>query len=145
MSAWCEGSYKTVRCLLTQSELNIKSKQKYPIFRLHYIKRVTIRKKRDVELLKTRLDVYNDEWRTAQPDPITKIKMPTNLTPTGKVRKSRLKKNNGTAPNPPPPNECETKPIDAKLSKRKRSKSDKVRFFTVITFFLCFMNSELEE
>lgn len=79
-------------------------------------------------MLKARLDVYSDEWRTAQPDPITKIKMPTNLTPTGKVRKPRLKKtNNGLAQNAQVQIESDIKPqIDGKLSKRKRSKSDKV-------------------
>lgn len=79
-------------------------------------------------MLKARLDVYSDEWRTAQPDPITKIKMPTNLTPTGKVRKPRLKKtNNGLAQNSQVQIESDIKPqIDGKLSKRKRSKSDKV-------------------
>lgn len=90
------------------------------------MKRITMRKKRDVDLLKARLDVYSDEWRTAQPDPITKVKMPTNLTPTGKVRKPRLKKNN-TATNVQVNNDGDLKPlIDGKLSKRKRSKSDKV-------------------
>lgn len=86
-----------------------------------------MRKRRDVDLLKARLDVYSDEWRTAQPDPITKVKMPTNLTPTGKVRKPRLKKTNAAA-NAPPNAEADVKPpqIDTKLSKRKRSKSDKV-------------------
>lgn len=105
-----------------------------------------MRKRRDVDLLKARLDVYSDEWRTAQPDPITKVKMPTNLTPTGKVRKPRLKKNNATAnasattnanANALPVNAAapataadatDIKPhIDGKLSKRKRSKSDKVK------------------
>lgn len=87
-----------------------------------------MRKKRDVDLLKARLDVYSDEWRTAQPDPITKVKMPTNLTPTGKVRKPRLKKNNTAAANASQVNaDGDLKPlIDGKLSKRKRSKSDKV-------------------
>lgn len=87
-----------------------------------------MRKRRDVDLLKARLDVYSDEWRTAQPDPITKVKMPTNLTPTGKVRKPRLKKNSAPA-NAQQVNtaEADLKPlIDGKLSKRKRSKSDKV-------------------
>lgn len=87
-----------------------------------------MRKKRDVDLLKSRLDVYSDEWRTAQPDPITKVKMPTNLTPTGKVRKPRLKKNNATPTNSQVNPDADTKPlIDGKLSKRKRSKSDKVQ------------------
>lgn len=109
-----------------------------------------MRKRRDVDLLKARLDVYSDEWRTAQPDPITKVKMPTNLTPTGKVRKPRLKKNNATATattaatataptaaaaatanlttNAQANADGDLKPhIDGKLSKRKRSKSDKVR------------------
>lgn len=100
-----------------------------------------MRKRRDVDLLKARLDVYSDEWRTAQPDPITKVKMPTNLTPTGKVRKPRLKKNNATANatanvnanaaaaqvNATDAAAEQLKPhIDGKLSKRKRSKSDKV-------------------
>lgn len=86
-----------------------------------------MRKKRDVDLLKARLDVYSDEWRTAQPDPITKVKMPTNLTPTGKVRKPRLKKNNAAANAAPVNADGDLKPlIDGKLSKRKRSKSDKV-------------------
>lgn len=101
-----------------------------------------MRKRRDVDLLKARLDVYSDEWRTAQPDPITKVKMPTNLTPTGKVRKPRLKKNNATANATANANtnaqqvnaaaaiaaDADLKPhIDGKLSKRKRSKSDKVK------------------
>lgn len=30
-----------------------------------------MRKKRDVDLLKSRLDVYSDEWRTAQPGGFT--------------------------------------------------------------------------
>lgn len=94
--------------------------------RLHYVKRITIRKKRDVDLLKARLDVYSDEWRTAQPDPITKVKMPTNLTPTGKVRKPRLKKNNTTSSNTQIVDSDIKSHIDGKLSKRKRSKSDKV-------------------
>lgn len=86
-----------------------------------------MRKKRDVDLLKSRLDVYSDEWRTAQPDPITKVKMPTNLTPTGKVRKPRLKKNSTPSINAQVNAEPDTKPItEGKLSKRKRSKSDKV-------------------
>lgn len=92
------------------------------------MKRITIRKKRDVDLLKTRLDVYSDEWRTAQPDPITKLKMPTNLTPTGKVRKTRTKKcSDGDVQNLPLRNECNAKTIDGKLSKRKRIKPEKVR------------------
>lgn len=95
-------------------------------YRLHYVKRITMRKKRDVDLLKARLDVYSDEWRTAQPDPITKVKMPTNLTPTGKVRKPRLKKNNVSSVNAQNNADADIKPIDGKLSKRKRSKSDKV-------------------
>lgn len=89
------------------------------------MKRITIRKKRDVDLLKSRLDVYSDEWRTAQPDPITKVKMPTNLTPTGKVRKPRLKKNNPASHTNNTDSDLKTH-IDGKLSKRKRSKSDKV-------------------
>lgn len=71
--------------------------------------------------------MYSDEWRTAQPDPITKVKMPTNLTPTGKVRKPRLKKNNVASANAQMLTETDVKPqIDGKLTKRKRSKSDKV-------------------
>lgn len=92
-----------------------------------------MRKKRDVDLLKARLDVYSDEWRTAQPDPITKVKMPTNLTPTGKVRKPRLKKNNVSAVNAQNNTDADLKPlIDGKLSKRKRSKLDKVSFIEVL-------------
>lgn len=89
-----------------------------------------MRKRRDVDLLKARLDVYSDEWRTAQPDPITKVKMPTNLTPTGKVRKPRLKKNNASAnAQATPDGDAKPPNVDTKLSKRKRSKSDKVSPF----------------
>lgn len=104
-----------------------------------------MRKKRDVDLLKTRLDVYSDEWRTAQPDPITKVKMPTNLTPTGKVRKPRLKKNNVASANSQGNPDTDAKPlIDGKLSKRKRSKSDKVgsiiHIFSIFTFLRSSIN-----
>lgn len=78
-----------------------------------------------MDLLKARLDVYSDEWRTAQPDPITKVKMPTNLTPTGKVRKPRLKKNNTSSHTNNIDSDLKSH-IDGKTSKRKRSKSDKV-------------------
>lgn len=37
-------------------------------FRLHYIKKLTKHHQKDVVLLKSRLDMYNDGWRTAQPD-----------------------------------------------------------------------------
>lgn len=56
--------------------------------------------------------------------------MPTNLTPTGKVRKPRLKKNTNPSinsqPNAEPCLSADLKPIEGKLTKRKRSKSDKV-------------------
>lgn len=90
---------------------------------------MTVRKTRDVTLLKGRLDVYNDEWRLAQPDPITNVKMPTNLTPTGKVRKPRMRKNNAqpastqaSVPNAKPR-------IEEKIRKRKRMKTEKVDHF----------------
>lgn len=107
------------------------------------MKRITIRKKRDVDLLKARLDVYSDEWRTAQPEPMLQVTAPTNLTPTGKVRKPRMKKNNNASSNAAAsaattpvatPNTTESKlsTNDIKcLTKRKRSKSDKV----IIVFF----------
>lgn len=118
---------KSERYNLTASVLTSKPNESCDFFRLHCVKRITNRKKRDVDLLKTRLDVYNDEWRTAQPDPITKVKMPTNLTPTGKVRKTRAKKNNGLAQNSPQqPADQPTKPVETKLTKRKRVKAEKV-------------------
>lgn len=102
--------------------------------RLHYVKRITIRKKRDVALLKGRLDLYSDDWRTAQPDPIR----PPPSVPTVKVRKPRVRKNDAaqaaaataaaaTATTPAPPDTPnKTSPKEAKsFKKRKRSKSDK--------------------
>lgn len=98
------------------------------ICRLHYVKKIISQKKRDVELLKVRLDVYSDEWRTAQPDPLAKVKAPTNLTPTGKIRKPR-KKNaiNAAVKIEGEAADADVKPpsVDGKY-KRKRSKSDKV-------------------
>lgn len=100
-------------------------------FRLHYVKRITSRKKRDVDLLKTRLDLYSDEWRTAQPDPLTKAKLPTNLTPTGKIRKPRLKKNLTQSNETIASEASDVKqlfiPDGGKLSRRKRSKLEKVK------------------
>lgn len=115
----------------------------YPtiICRLHYVKRVAMQKKRDVALLKSRLDVYNDEWRTAQPDPDVKVKLPSNaVPPTEKVRKPRMRKGEreqqeqtqsqgdaGTAANKTPDNLNNS--IGQKgMGKRKRTKSDKVQF-----------------
>lgn len=99
-------------------------------YRLHYVKRIAIRKKRDVTLLKNRLDVYSDEWRTAQPDPITDTKC-SNFTPTGKLRKPRTKKSDSSQPNSSPAKEIEVgipaQNGNKSLTKRKRSKSDKVR------------------
>lgn len=93
------------------------------------MKRITARKRRDVDMLKARLDVYSDEWRTAQPDPLTKTKLPTNLTPTGKIRKPRIKKNNVAATVDPATPEIERKippTVDGKLGRRKKAKIEKV-------------------
>lgn len=99
-----------------------------PIDRLHYVKKIISHKKRDVELLKVRLDVYSDEWRTAQPDPLAKVKAPTNLTPTGKIRKPRKKNAINAAVKIEGEADADVKPpsVDGKYNKRKRSKSDKV-------------------
>lgn len=99
------------------------------IDRLHYVKKIVSHKKRDVELLKVRLDVYSDEWRTAQPDPLTKVKAPTNLTPTGKIRKPRKKNAINATVKIENDVDADAKPpsVDgSKYTKRKRSKSDKV-------------------
>lgn len=96
---------------------------------MHYVKRITARKRRDVDMLKARLDVYSDEWRTAQPDPLTKAKLPTNLTPTGKIRKPRLKKNSMPATPRSTTPEAERKPtpiIEGKLGRKKKTKLEKV-------------------
>lgn len=95
--------------------------------RLHYVKKIVGQKKRDVELLKVRLDVYSDDWRTAQPDPLAKVKAPTNLTPTGKIRKPRKNKAlNAKDVEAECDGESKPSTADGKYTKRKRSKSDKV-------------------
>lgn len=96
-----------------------------------------MRKKRDVDLLKSRLDVYSDEWRTAQPDPITNVKC-SNFTPTGKLRKPRTKKAESNQTNTSPAKEIEIVPHaqngNKPITKRKRSKSDKVSVFLFLAF-----------
>lgn len=99
---------------------------------MHYVKRISIQKKRDVELLKSRLDVYNDEWRIAQPDPDARVKLPTKLKTSVKVRKPRLRKLDREQI-PADLNNSPNKELDNTLlvgpkgiPKRKRTKSDKV-------------------
>lgn len=56
--------------------------------RLHYIKKLTKRQQKDVVLIKSRLDLYNDNWRTANPSTkirrvTKKIKLPSKSTTSG--------------------------------------------------------------
>lgn len=91
-------------------------------------------------MLKTRLDLYNDEWRTAQPETEEKVKIEMPIAPvpvaaakpsTGiKVRKPRKRK--GEAAEGSAPANATTKAAKHQLGrvkimgKRKRMKSDKV-------------------
>lgn len=52
---------------------------------MHSVKKITKRKERDVALLKARLDLYSDEWRTAQPEPQFKGEMPSLIPATNNV------------------------------------------------------------
>lgn len=106
-----------------------------------------MQKKRDVALLKSRLDVYNDEWRTAQPDPDSKVKLPFISVQTDKVRKPRLRKadrefvqTEANAGNVKDPDSLSAVPQSGQkgLTKRKRSKSDKVcTMFNYLLYIVC--------
>lgn len=60
--------------------------------RLHYIKKLTKRQQKDVVLLKSRLDLYNDSWRTAHPN--TKVRRVP--------KKPKLPSKSSSGPNPVP-------------------------------------------
>lgn len=121
--------------------------------RLHYVKRISMQKKRDVALLKSRLDVYNDEWRTAQPDPDSKVKLPFISVQTGKVRKPRVRKadrefvqTEANAGNAKDPENLSAVPLSGQkgLTKRKRSKSDKVCILCLTISYIYVEGAETE-
>lgn len=84
---------------------------------------------KDVSLLKGRLDLYSDEWRTAQPDTQFKAAMPSLIPTTNKAKKTKIRKNakesssntQGLPSNPT----TTTKGTKNSATKRKRTKTDK--------------------
>lgn len=98
------------------------------VHRLHYVKKITKRQERDVAILKRRLDLYNDGWRTAQPEPLFRSDMPT-LIPADNnviVRKKYKKreKPSGAATNEPPPSFAEdTEPAVAQEQSQQQQQS----------------------
>lgn len=96
--------------------------------RLHYMKKLTKRQQKDVVLIKSRLDLYNDNWRTANPSSkirrVTKkiklaskstsnsgVNTPTGISPAIPTPSSLRVPSNGGGPAP--------------ITKRKRSSTTK--------------------
>lgn len=98
-------------------------------FRLHCVKKIAKRKEKDVTLLKNRLDLYSDEWRTAQPESHLKngpslIAANNSCKPKknkiGKKEKALKLQSGKTA------GAGEDKTANGKGTKKKRAKCDKV-------------------
>lgn len=110
------------------------------LYRLHYVKKITKRKEKDVSLLKGRLDLYSDEWRTAQPETQFKGQMPSLIPTTNKIRKTKMRKIDKNAAAGTGAATCTTQNAtggktnqsgkkgtpDGEKTKRKRAKPDKV-------------------
>lgn len=82
---------QAIELILRKCESLSKDNEKL-VRRLHYVKKITKNKEKDVSMLKGRLDLYNDEWRTAQPDSQLKGEMPTLIPAAVKVRKYKMRK-----------------------------------------------------
>lgn len=87
---------------------------------MHCVKKIAKRKEKDVALLKNRLDLYSDEWRTAQPEShlkngpslIAANNCKTKKNKVGKKEKILKTQSNEKAP--------------TKAAKKKRVKCEKV-------------------
>lgn len=59
--------------MLEETCENMQKENERLVYRLHAIKKLAKRREKDVSLIKSRLDVYNDDWRIAQPEPLLKL------------------------------------------------------------------------
>lgn len=73
MSQSEEPDYEKGILMLEETCENMQKENERLVYRLHVIKKLAKRREKDVSLVKSRLDVYNDDWRIAQPEPLLKL------------------------------------------------------------------------
>lgn len=103
-----EGDYEKGISMLEETCENMQKENERLVYRLHEIKKLSKRREKDVSLVKQRLDVYNDDWRIAQPEPLLKLEnvnyqgflahsteflAPPQIIPTKKYSRKMAKKN----------------------------------------------------
>lgn len=102
-----EPDYRKGVLMLEETCENMQKENERLVYRLHAIKKLAKRREKDVSLVKSRLDVYNDDWRVAQPEPLLKLEnvnyqgflahsteflQPPTIIPTKKYSKKIAKK-----------------------------------------------------
>lgn len=115
-----KGDYEKGIKMLEETCENMQKENERLVYRLHEIRKLSKRREKDVSLVKARLDLYNDDWRIAQPEPLLKLEnvnyqgflahstdflAPPEIIPTKKYSRKMAKKNaagNQAKPKQPP-------------------------------------------
>lgn len=93
---------------------------------MYVVKRLTKCRNKDIAMIKTRLDLYNDSWRTAQPEPFVSVEKTSDRNASnengvkGKMSKNlggkRMRKTGNT-----------TGPKDGTKVRRRKTKEEKIK------------------
>lgn len=144
-----EPDYEKGISMLEETCENMQKENERLVYRLHVIKKLSKRREKDVSLVKSRLDVYNDDWRIAQPEPLLKLEnvnyqgflahstteflAPPTIIPTKKYSRKMAKKiaagNQTKIKQPTKINQIMKKPPVPRKKRIKVEKVDKHFFF----------------